>query len=73
MIHPYTNIHSEAKIGEGVQIEAFVTIEKDVEIGDGCWIGPNVSIMEGARIGKNVKIHIWCSYIQCTTGLKVSG
>ena len=57
MIHPYTNIHSEAKIGEEVHIEAFVTIEKDVEIGDGCWIGPNVCIMEGARIGNNVKIH----------------
>ena len=57
MIHPYTNIDENAKIGKGVTIEAFTTIKEDVEIGDGCWIGPNVTIMEGTRIGKNCQIH----------------
>ncbi|WP_020527466.1 acyl-ACP--UDP-N-acetylglucosamine O-acyltransferase [Flexithrix dorotheae] len=57
MIHSYTNIHPEAKIGENVVVGAFTTIEKDVEIGEGTWIGPNVSIMEGSRIGKNCEIH----------------
>ena len=57
MIHPYTNIHADAKIGDSVTIEAFTTVKGDVEIGDGCWIGPNVSIMDGARIGKNCQIH----------------
>jgi len=39
-----------------VVIEPFVTIHKNVEIGEGTWIGSNVTIMEGARIGKNNKI-----------------
>lgn len=51
-----SNVHPEAKIGENVVIESFVTIYKDVEIGDGTWIGPNAVIMDGARIGKNCKI-----------------
>lgn len=56
MIHPLTYIHPDAKIGAQVQIEPFVTIHKNVVIGDGTWIGSNVTIMEGARIGKNCKI-----------------
>lgn len=55
-IHPMTNIHPEAKIGDNVTIEAFSTVTGDVVIGDGTWIGPNVTIMDGARIGKNCKI-----------------
>lgn len=50
------NIHPNAKIGENVIIESFVTISADVIIGDGTWIGPNAVIMDGARIGKNCKI-----------------
>ena len=53
----YTNIHPEAKIGKGVEIESFTTIHKDVIIGEGTWIGPNVTIFNGARIGKNCKIY----------------
>lgn len=49
-------IHSDAKIGKNVTIEALSYIAGDVEIGEGCWIGPHVSIMDGARIGKNCKI-----------------
>lgn len=51
-----TNVHPNAKIGDNVTIESFVTIYEDVVIGDGTWIGPNVVIMDGARIGKNCKI-----------------
>lgn len=49
-------IHSDAKIGERVEIGPFTTIYGDVVIGDGTWIGPNVTIMDGARIGKNCRI-----------------
>jgi len=56
MIHSFTSIHPEAKIGKDVTIEAFVTVSKDVVIGDGTWIGPNAVIMDGARIGNNCKI-----------------
>lgn len=56
MIHKYTDIHPNAKIGENVKIDAFSVIHDNVEIGDGTWIGSNVTIMPGARIGKNCRI-----------------
>ena len=56
MYHKFTDIHPNAKIANNVTISAFVSIEEDVEIGEGTWIGPNVTIMNGARIGKNCKI-----------------
>jgi len=56
MHQPLAFIHTNSKIARNVVIEPFVTIEKDVEIGSGTWIGSNVTIMEGARIGKNCRI-----------------
>ncbi|MBN2681623.1 MAG: acyl-ACP--UDP-N-acetylglucosamine O-acyltransferase [Bacteroidales bacterium] len=56
MKQPLAYIHREAKIAENVVIEPFVTIDKDVEIAEGSWIGSNVTIMEGARIGRNCRI-----------------
>jgi len=50
------NVHSNARIGKNVIIESFATIQADVEIGDGTWIGPGAVIMDGSRIGKNCKI-----------------
>jgi UDP-N-acetylglucosamine acyltransferase len=56
MIQPLAYIHPQAKIADNVVIEPFVTIYKDVTIGEGTWIGSNVTIMDGARIGKNCRI-----------------
>ncbi|HEX5002497.1 MAG TPA: acyl-ACP--UDP-N-acetylglucosamine O-acyltransferase [Bacteroidia bacterium] len=56
MISPLTVIHPDARIGENVKIDAFSTIQGDVVIGDGTWIGPNVTIFDGARIGSNCRI-----------------
>jgi UDP-N-acetylglucosamine acyltransferase len=56
MIQPLAYIHPQSKIADTVVIEPFVTIHKNVEIGEGTWIGSNVTIMEGARIGKNCRI-----------------
>ncbi len=56
MIQPLAYIHPQAKIADNVVIEPFVTIHKDVEIGEGSWVGSNVTIMDGARIGKNCRI-----------------
>ena len=56
MIQPLAYVHPGAKIADTVVIEPFVTIHKNVEIGEGTWIGSNVTIMEGARIGKNCRI-----------------
>lgn len=49
-------IHPEAKIGNDVVIDAFVYIDKNVEIGDGTHIHSHASILSGARIGKNNEI-----------------
>jgi UDP-N-acetylglucosamine acyltransferase len=57
MSYHLCNIHPNAKIGENVTIESFVTIAEDVIIGEGTWVGPNAVIMNGARIGKNCQIH----------------
>jgi len=56
MIQPLAYLNPGAKIADTVVIEPFVTIHKNVEIGEGTWIGSNVTIMEGARIGKNCRI-----------------
>ena len=56
MKQPLAFINPDARIHPSVVIEPFVTIQGDVEIGEGCHIGPNVTIMDGARIGKNVTV-----------------
>ena len=56
MKQPLAYIHPAAKIHSSVIIAPFVTIEQNVEIGEGTWIGSNVTNMEGARIGKNCRI-----------------
>ncbi|MCF8326227.1 MAG: acyl-ACP--UDP-N-acetylglucosamine O-acyltransferase [Leadbetterella sp.] len=57
MNQPLAYVHPGANIAQNVVIEPFVTIQNDVEIGEGTWIGPNVTIFSGARIGKNCKIY----------------
>jgi len=56
MTQPLAYVHPQAKVANTVVIEPFVNIEKNVEIGEGTWIGSHVTIMEGARIGKNCRI-----------------
>ena len=56
MKQPLAYIHSAAKIAPSVVIDPFVTIDQNVEIGEGTRIGSNVTILEGARIGKNCNI-----------------
>jgi len=56
MRQPLSYVHPDAKVADNVVIEPFVTIDKDVQIGKGTWIGSNVTIMSGARIGENCKI-----------------
>jgi UDP-N-acetylglucosamine acyltransferase len=56
MTQVLANIHPGAQLHPSVQVEAFATIQDDVIIGEGTWIGPNAVIMSGSRIGKNCKI-----------------
>jgi len=39
MNQPLAYVHPQAKIASNVVIEPFVTIHKNVEIGEGTWIG----------------------------------
>ncbi len=50
------SIHPEAIIGKNVKIGTFVTIEKNVIIGDDSIVYPNAVILEGSRIGKGCHI-----------------
>ncbi|HLP34865.1 MAG TPA: acyl-ACP--UDP-N-acetylglucosamine O-acyltransferase [Amoebophilaceae bacterium] len=56
MNHLNAQVHPGAVIGQGVRIESFATIQEDVCIGDGTWIGPHATILSGSRIGKNCRI-----------------
>lgn len=73
MRHQLSNIHPEAVVSETATIEAFATIQKDVVIGDGCWIGPGVTIWEGARLGNNVKVFPGASVSSIPQDLKFAG
>ena len=52
MKQPLAYIHPDAKIAPSVVVDPFVTIDRNVEIGEGTRIASNVTIMEGSRIGK---------------------
>ena len=56
MKQPLAYVHPAAKIASSVVIDPFVTIDQNVEIGEGTHIGSNVTIMEGARIGRHCNI-----------------
>lgn len=56
MKSPLANIHPDAQIADSAIIDAFVTINKDVVIGERTHIQPNAVIMDGARIGDDVKV-----------------
>ena len=56
-IHQFAVVHPDAKIGENVIIGPFVTIDANVEIGDGTISDSGAVVRSGARIGKNCHIH----------------
>ena len=52
-LHPTASIHPAARLGTNVRVGAFTVIDADVEIGDGCVIGPHCSITSGTRMGSD--------------------
>lgn len=54
-VHPTAVIHPDAKIGASVEIGAFALIHADVEIAEGCVIGPYTELIH-ARIGSGTGI-----------------
>lgn len=73
MISNLASVSPKAKIGANVTIDPFATIYDDVEIGDGCWIGPNAVIMNGTRIGKNNRFFPGCVVGAIPQDLKYKG
>jgi UDP-N-acetylglucosamine acyltransferase len=70
---PQANFHPDAIIGNDVVIEPFATVQKDVVIGDACWIGAGAIVWDGARLGKNVKIFPAASVSSPPQDLKFAG
>ena len=56
-IHSTALIHETARIGPHAHIGAYVVVDEDVEIGQGCVLLPHVVIYRGARIGNNFFAH----------------
>lgn len=56
MKQPLAYVHPESQVADNVVIEPFVTIDKDVIVGEGTRIGSNATILPGTRIGKNCRI-----------------
>ncbi len=56
-IHPSADIHTGAKLGEGVEIGPFCVIGEAVEIGAGTRIDSHVVIHGPTRIGRDNRIH----------------
>jgi len=59
-ISPLSFVHPDAKLGDNITVGAFVYIDRNVEIGDNCFIHSHSSILAGARIGKNNRIYEGC-------------
>lgn len=55
-IHPLAYVDPTAKLGDNIQIDAFAFIDKDTEIGDGCWIRPHASVLHNTILGPNNEI-----------------
>lgn len=73
MIHPQAIIDPAAKVGRDVHVGAFSIIGANVEIGDGCWIGPHVVINGPTRLGPGNKIFQFASIGEAPQDLKFDG
>lgn len=54
-VHPTAAISPSAKIGR-CKIEAFVVIEDDAEVGDGCWLQAHAYVGRGTKIGAGSRL-----------------
>jgi len=52
-IHPLAAVSPDARLGTGVTVGAFATIEAGAELGDFCTIHPGVVIKSGVRAGSH--------------------
>ena len=57
MNQPLAYIDPNAKIANNVVVEPFSTISKNVEIGEGTWIGPN-PLWRGLELVRTVRFSL---------------
>ena len=50
-IHPLAAVSPEARLGVGVRVAAFATVEADVELGDFCTVAGGAVVKSGVRAG----------------------
>lgn len=51
-IHPLANVSPEARLGVGVKIGAFASVEADVELGDHCIVASGAVLKSGVKAGE---------------------
>ncbi len=73
LIHPQAIVDANARIAPGVAVGAFSIIGAEVEISEGCWIGPHVVINGPTRIGKDNKIFQFASIGEMPQDKKYGG
>jgi len=55
-ISPQAFVHPKARLEDGVTVEAFASVDRDVEIGSGTVVSSQASIGQGSRIGRDCRI-----------------
>ncbi len=73
MIHPSAVVSPKAKLGAGVRIGAFCTVDDDVSLGDGCVLQSHVSVTGRTTIGKHNTFFPFCSIGAAPQDLKYHG
>ncbi len=59
-IHPQATVSPQARIGEGVEIDAFAVVGAGVELGDGCELHPHAVVYGPSKFGARNVFHPFC-------------
>jgi UDP-N-acetylglucosamine acyltransferase len=70
VIHPTAIVHPKAKLDPSVSVEAYAVIDKDVEIGPNCIIGPYVYLTGLTSIGAHNHFFAGCVIGEAPQDLK---
>lgn len=73
MIHATSIVHAGARIADGVEVGPYAVIGEHVEVGAGTWIGPHVVVTGQTRIGRDNRIHQFCSIGEAPQDKKYAG
>lgn len=72
-IHSTALVDPGARLGSDVTVGPFAIIEKDVEVGDGCWVGPYCRLSGPTVIGPRNRFESHCSIGAPPQDLKYDG